>query len=67
MTRDLVIKLAKYVAFLYMEADKWKEETNQQDNVDYFMTKIETVKDICSMIGCRDDIWTEAAKIYDFN
>lgn len=64
MPEDFISKMAKYAAFLHREADVWESETGRQDMVDLFMTKAETVRDICVMFGCKDEVWEEAEKIY---
>ena len=66
MPEDFISKMAKYVAFLYREADVWKRETGRIDMVNLFMTKVETVRDICSMLGCREEVWSESLKFYQF-
>ena len=30
------------------------------------MTKVEAVRDICTIFGCREEVWSEALKIYQF-
>lgn len=65
MPKDFIGKMAKYVAFLYREADQWKHETGWMETVNLFMTKIETARDICAMFGVRAEVWREAKKIYD--
>lgn len=67
MPNEFISKMAKYVAFLYREADIWEHETGWTETVNLFMTKIETVRDICAMFGCRAEVWAEAVKVYDFN
>ena len=66
MPEDFISKMAKYVAFLYREADVWKRETGRIDMVNLFMMKVEAVRDICTIFGCREEVWSEALKIYQF-
>lgn len=66
MPKDFVEKMAKYVAFLYREADQWKHETGWTETVKLFDDKIETVRDICAMFGVRAEVWKAAKKIYDW-
>lgn len=66
MPNDFISKMAKYVAFLYRQADVWEDETDRRDMVDLFATKLETCRDICAMFDCRTEVWREARKIYNF-
>lgn len=66
MPNDFISKMAKYIAFLYRERDVWEDATDRRDMVDLLAAKIETVRDICAMFGCRAEVWREAKKIYDF-
>lgn len=66
MPENYISKLARYVAFLYREADTWAYEVNRADMVNMFLTKIEAVRDICVMFNCRVEVWAEARKMYDF-
>lgn len=64
MTDELVSKLARYVAFLRREADIWRQGATNVDRLNYLDGKMDTAMDICTMLGCRDKVWSEAAKIY---
>lgn len=66
MPEDFISKMAKYVAFLSREADRWELEAERKDMRDQFMAKIETAMDICAMFGCRESVQAEAEKIYCF-
>lgn len=66
MPKDFIEKMAKYVAFLNRERDKWYEETTWEEMVNLFDLKIEACRDICSMFGVRAEVWREAKKIYDW-
>lgn len=67
MPNDFISTMAKYVAYLARQADTYFYEKNEQDMVDYFMTKLDTARDICAMFKCIPDVWAEAKKIYDFS
>ena len=66
MPEDFISKIAKYVAFLYRGSDVLKHQTRRIDTADLFMTKVEAVRDICTIFGCREEVWSEALKIYQF-
>lgn len=66
MPKDFIERMARYVAFLYREEKVWEESTDRQDMVDLFASKIETVRDICAMFGCRAEVWKAAQEIYNF-
>lgn len=62
----IAAKLAKYIAFLRREADIWRQETTNVDRLSYFDGKMDTAIDICTMLGCKDKVLSEASKIYNF-
>lgn len=64
MTREQIEKLSRYVAFLYREFDGWKDEPYAAGRARYFLDKINTVREICEMLGCADVVWSEARKFY---
>ena len=67
MPNDFIPKMARYVAFLQREADVWYYERNDREMSSYFLEKVDTVKDICTMFGVTSEVWREAKKIYNFS
>ena len=65
MPEKFVSKMANYVAFLYRSRDVWVHE-NLESSVELLETKIETVRDICTMFNCRVEVWRVAKEIYDW-
>lgn len=65
MTDEFISKLARYVAFLRRESEIWRQGAMNVDRLNYLDGKMDTAMDICTMLGCRDKVWSEAAKIYD--
>lgn len=67
MPGDFISTMAKYLAELNRCADVWYYTHGDLDQCDYFMTKIDAVKDLCAMCKCIPEVWAEAKKIYDFS
>lgn len=65
MNNEIISKLARYVAFLRRESNIWRQGAMNIDRLNYLDGKMDGVMDICTMLGCRDEVWSEAAKIYD--
>lgn len=61
---DFIHKMARYVAYLRREADIWHEESGDGEMYQFFITKLEGVRDVCAMFGCVFEVWAEARKIY---
>lgn len=66
MRKSKLSRLAGYVAYLYKQRDVWRRAGGHHDEVKLFSERIETIKDICSILECRDAVWREVVAIYDF-
>ena len=67
MSENFINKMAHFVAFCHSRADAYYySEPREQDMVDYFMTRCDAARDICTMFECTSKVWAEAKKIYDF-
>lgn len=67
MPENFITKMAEKVAFWHERADvNFYAEDRNQDMVDYYLLKVDTAKDICTMFECTSEVWDEAKKIYDF-
>lgn len=66
MSSEFIFEMAKYVAYLQSRADVHFYERTDKDMADYYITKCDAARDICSIFDCIPEVWAEAKKIYDF-
>lgn len=59
--------MARYLAYLHRTADSYYYSTlRDRDMIDFFVNKIEAVRDICIIFKCTPEVWAKAKTIYDF-
>lgn len=66
MPENFIAKMAGYLAEMERRADVYFYVNDDATMTTYYLDRVDSVKDICDLIGCTTEVWAEAKKIYDF-